>query len=513
MVYETLATLGEGSYGRVYIANDNRTGETVALKAIERYHNEGYEEANLLQSLMKLNCTHIVRCFGSFESNISQRLNIVLEYMPGGSLDYVLEHERPALNDHESRNVMAQVACALSHMHAAHVLHRDVKPSSVLLAQRINHSASLASVRVKLSDLSVSKQLERNCGMASTMIGSPLFLAPDLLQGHSYGFATDIWSAGAMLHQMATGMLPFNGRNQGEVFLAILQNDRTNASLQQLSPDIRGTLEACLQPDPSNRLSADSLAHAFGVSVTCNSGTKTRQRKQWSSSCAFVPQEASVYTPHHRLYQQRAVKPPDANLKHLATEGRKHHRHEINSPSFSSSSARWPNPQNTHLRHRQSMTRRGGGAFHFSLQKRPSTSAGSIDRSQTPRLVGGGSKHFPKNDWLPLHSLGDNKEACTASKVEGAETSLDTSLAFAFGESSPLPVTWALRDDNIEGSGKRDKMESKEHDEEAQIRRVMQALQNASNSTMLRENLNDIVAHQKYDILLQAVKSLNAFPG
>lgn len=136
--------------------------------------------------MQNLRHPHIVACLEVFFDEATQVVRLVLEYMNGGDLQCLLAARRDSGDGpfpaHFARRVLAAVGGALAHVHAAGVLHRDVKPANILLGR---------SQRIKLGDFGVSKLVEAATLKAQTLVGTPYYFSPELVSGDEYGTASD----------------------------------------------------------------------------------------------------------------------------------------------------------------------------------------------------------------------------------------------------------------------------------------------------------------------------------
>jgi serine/threonine-protein kinase len=194
--YKILQTIGSGGFGTVYLAEDTWIDKKVALKVP---HKQGVDFGELLREprlLASLNHPNIVTILtAEKQENV---FFIVMEFVPGETLEAIIEREG-ALDMARALDYTCQICNAVDHAHRQGVLHRDLRPSNVLVADR---------GLVKVADFGTSRFLEI-AAHGTTVIGSPPYMAPEQFQGKAV-FASDIYSLGVSMYQMMTGSLPYD---------------------------------------------------------------------------------------------------------------------------------------------------------------------------------------------------------------------------------------------------------------------------------------------------------------
>ena len=201
--YKILATLGSGGFGTVYRAEDTWINKTVALKVP---HKQGVDFGELLREprlLATLNHPNIVTILTAEKQE--QVFFIVMEFVPGETLESIVERDGP-LDLARALDYTCQICNAVDHAHRHGVLHRDLRPSNVLVSD---------SGLVKVADFGTSRFLEI-AAHGTTIIGSPPYMAPEQFHGKAV-FASDIYSVGVTMYQMLTGDLPYDTRSPSEL--------------------------------------------------------------------------------------------------------------------------------------------------------------------------------------------------------------------------------------------------------------------------------------------------------
>ena len=193
--YKILSALGSGGFGTVYLAEDTWIGKKVALKVPHRQSvnfGELLREPRLLASLNHPNIVTVLTA--EKQDNI---FFIVMEYVAGETLENIIARDG-ALDLARALDFTCQICNAVDHAHNQGVIHRDLRPGNVLVAE---------NGLVKVADFGTSRFLEL-AAHGTTVIGSPPYMAPEQFQGRAV-FASDIYSLGVTMYQMMTGTLPY----------------------------------------------------------------------------------------------------------------------------------------------------------------------------------------------------------------------------------------------------------------------------------------------------------------
>jgi NIMA (never in mitosis gene a)-related kinase len=257
--------LGHGSFGRVWKAENRETGEFVAIKEID-YGTMGPQEKKLLVNevniLRKLHNPHIVRYIDRYVNSSTKKIFIVMEFCAGGDLQDLIRTTRPG-NRHISEDqiwlTLSELTSALYECHEGgdRILHRDIKPANVFID---------GQGHVKLGDFGLAKPLTAD--FASTVVGTPYYMSPELVSGHKYDEKSDIWALGCVIYEMATLRPAFNSirRSKNEL------HDKIRYSKPQRIPAMYSdSLWHCIcsmiEKDPKVRPSARELIKVRNVAL------------------------------------------------------------------------------------------------------------------------------------------------------------------------------------------------------------------------------------------------------
>jgi serine/threonine protein kinase len=201
--YKILSTVGSGGFGTVYLAEDTWIDKKVALKVP---HKQGVDFGELLREprlLASLNHPNIVTILtAEKQENV---FFIVMEFVPGETLETIIMRAG-ALDVSRALDYTCQISNAVDHAHKHGVLHRDLRPSNVLVTE---------SGMLKVADFGTSRFLEI-AAHGTTVIGSPPYMAPEQFRGKAV-FASDLYSLGVTMYQMLTGVLPYEAPSAADL--------------------------------------------------------------------------------------------------------------------------------------------------------------------------------------------------------------------------------------------------------------------------------------------------------
>ncbi len=214
--YKIIEKIGKGSFGIVYKAK--RINEPliyvikqISLNGLTDFQiNQVKTEAKIL-SLIKSN--YVVKYYDSFFENGD--LNIVMEYCDNGDLCNYLSKQKQPLKEDLIWQMFIKITLGLTAIHKMKILHRDLKTLNIFLKK---------DMEIKIGDLGVAKELNQ-ASFASTIIGTPYYLSPEMCEDKPYNQKSDVWALGCILYELCTYRHPFNASNHGALILKILNAD------------------------------------------------------------------------------------------------------------------------------------------------------------------------------------------------------------------------------------------------------------------------------------------------
>lgn len=256
--YELLDELGKGSYGAVYKARDLKTSELVAIKVISLSEGEeGYEDIRgEIEMLQQCNHPNVVRYLGSYQGE--EYLWIVMEYCGGGSVADLMNKTDEPLEECQIAYICREALKGLAYLHSIYKVHRDIKGGNILLTEQ---------GEVKLGDFGVAAQLTRTLSKRNTTIGTPHWMAPEVIQESRYDGKVDVWSLGVSAIEMAEGLPPKWDVHPMRVLFMILREPAPMLEdKEKWSLIFHDFVAKCLTKETRLRPSAtDMLKHKFIV--------------------------------------------------------------------------------------------------------------------------------------------------------------------------------------------------------------------------------------------------------
>ncbi len=253
--FEVLEVLGESAMALVLKAREISTDRLVAIKTVTPHDPETVRRfAQEVQLHGSLKHANIVEAIDSLEA-AGGRTFFIMEFLPGASLQRVLQTHTRLDNENELASILLQVCDALAHAHRFGVLHRDLKPGNIFLLEQDN------KLNVKVLDFGIAKPLGQQTGLtqAGYSVGSPLYMSPEQCRGHQVDTRSDVYSLGILAYEMTTGQLPYGGHNIMTVMAAHCDPDRKPNHLNTHVPNLRcvdklnTTIQMAMETDPAKR--------------------------------------------------------------------------------------------------------------------------------------------------------------------------------------------------------------------------------------------------------------------
>lgn len=253
--------LGEGAFAQVVIGEDAEQNDKVAIKIINKDSYDVREMQFIMREvkiMMAIAHDNIVNTYDIFDSR--KKLYLVIEYMEGGELFDIIA-DQGHLSEQRASQVVREIIKGVDYLHEVGVVHCDIKPENILCKSRS------WPLQIKLCDFGLANFYDKyNNSTMTAMIGTPGYVAPEVVQRKPYGPPVDMWACGVVLYVMLSGRMPFYGKDDVQCLRMTANGDYSfpDREWRNVSEDAKSLVRALLQIRPELRLTAKAaLQHKW----------------------------------------------------------------------------------------------------------------------------------------------------------------------------------------------------------------------------------------------------------
>ncbi len=296
--YKTLRVLGRGAFGTALLVRSAPTATLAVLKRLSLAHmsqderDAALNECKVLRKLRRH--PNVITILEHFVDD--RQLWIVMDYADSGDLAQRIEAQRSLggepFAEAQVLDWITQLSLALKHAHDRRVLHRDIKPQNIFLS----------GGHVRLGDFGISKVLGSTMSVASTWVGTPLYVAPEVCLGQDYDEGCDVWSLGVVAYELCALAPPFRAATMPALILRICDQEAPALPTERYSPELNHLVHAMLRKSPSSRPSIHEVLADGLVSERIGSFLEEEMLRE-EFACDFLDAPSAVNTEDARQWE------------------------------------------------------------------------------------------------------------------------------------------------------------------------------------------------------------------
>ena len=265
--YEQLDMLGTGTNSKIYktVNKNNKTNR--AIKTYDLSDNQSEKLNNLIKNEIKilkhLDHPNIVKLFEYYQN--PKETHLILELLGNDIFDKLSKNQK--FSEEQTAKFIVQIISAVKYMHDNGIIYRDIKPENILIYDEENFL-------VKLIDYDTSLYINEK--KLKEKIGTPSYMAPEILKGEEYDYKVDVWSIGILMYFLLMGCLPFQGINEDEIFKSILKDkiDFSNMSSNLISNEAINLMKDLLNKDSYKRININEALNSDFIKKYINNESK-----------------------------------------------------------------------------------------------------------------------------------------------------------------------------------------------------------------------------------------------
>ena len=259
--YKKIQFLGKGTFASVFEVKDKITGIQRAMKTFKKINPLLTEKQilNEISILIQMDHPNILKIFSFY--SLQQNYSIITELCSFGQLYDEINSNGP-FNEKKSSYIIYQILSAINYCHKMNIIHRDLKPENILITNKDEDDKDL--IYIKIADFGTAKIFKENQS-EKLLVGSPYYIAPEVID-RNYNEKCDLWSCGVLLYIFLSTKVPFNGKNNKEIFENIKKGefDINNPPWNSISKNAKDLICKLLEIDIKKRISAEeALKHIW----------------------------------------------------------------------------------------------------------------------------------------------------------------------------------------------------------------------------------------------------------
>lgn len=267
--YEFIERIGNGSFGKVWKAKRKSDGKIVAVKQIDYANMQPFQKQMLVNEvniLRKLQNPHIVHYFNRSVNKEKKIISIFMEFCPGGDLQSLIRQTRASrsyIREDQIWLSLTELSLALKDCHCGEekILHRDIKPGNIFID---------AEGHVKLGDFGLARSITHD--FASTYLGTPMYMSPEIYSGTKYDEKSDIWALGCVIYEMAALLAPFQS-NEEDAMKKKIQSGSIQRIPARYSDSLWKIICWMLEKSPAKRPTVLQILQYRNVALTLKMNT------------------------------------------------------------------------------------------------------------------------------------------------------------------------------------------------------------------------------------------------